>query len=115
MRETRPSGSVEGVMSNRDPYSDSKFAAPKIGATEQQETTLISRKTQRHGATYTQQLLPAKAAIGMPALARPPGCLVVVNSPPHVGRLHILESLHCGRITRVRWSVYHNQAGRGAS
>src|SRR5260370_33388251 len=23
MRETRPSGSVEGVMSNRDPYSDS--------------------------------------------------------------------------------------------
>jgi hypothetical protein len=22
MRETRPSGSVEGVMSNRDPYSD---------------------------------------------------------------------------------------------
>jgi hypothetical protein len=23
MREFRPSGSVEGVMSNRDPYSDS--------------------------------------------------------------------------------------------
>jgi hypothetical protein len=26
MRETRPSGSVEGVMSNRDPYSDSTRA-----------------------------------------------------------------------------------------
>jgi len=24
MRETRSSGSVEGVMSNRDPYSDSQ-------------------------------------------------------------------------------------------
>jgi hypothetical protein len=25
MRETRPSGSVEGVTSNRDPYSDSEL------------------------------------------------------------------------------------------
>jgi hypothetical protein len=25
MRETRSSGSVEGVMSNRDPYSDLKY------------------------------------------------------------------------------------------
>jgi hypothetical protein len=29
MRETRSSGSVEGVMSNRDPYSDSGLVPDK--------------------------------------------------------------------------------------
>ena len=34
MRDLRPSGSVEGVMSNRDPYSDFKnsiFPARQVG------------------------------------------------------------------------------------
>jgi hypothetical protein len=31
MREFRPSGSVEGVMSNRDPYSDSTLHFSRIG------------------------------------------------------------------------------------
>jgi hypothetical protein len=30
MRETRPSGSVEGVMSNRDPYSDCRFVIVSV-------------------------------------------------------------------------------------
>jgi hypothetical protein len=30
MRETRSSGSVEGVMSNRDPYSDFIQTKPKV-------------------------------------------------------------------------------------
>ena len=32
MRETRPSGSVEGVMSNRDPYSDLSLLLQGSGA-----------------------------------------------------------------------------------
>jgi hypothetical protein len=38
MRETRSSGSVEGVMSNRDPYSDSRTRVSLFGHSAQLTT-----------------------------------------------------------------------------
>jgi len=50
MRESRSSGSVEGVMSNRDPYSDS----PEPGWSAFAPPTLLGRRSRHcHGINST--------------------------------------------------------------
>src|SRR5580693_4510356 len=44
MRETRPSGSVEGVVSNHDPYSDSAVSGLFLSSLERQR-----EETRRNG------------------------------------------------------------------
>ena len=51
MREIRSSGSVEGVMSNHDPYSDRKRRSDSILASGQRRGILsLHPKSETHGS-----------------------------------------------------------------
>ncbi len=68
MQETRSSGSVEGVMSNRDPYSDSCLselsANPKNGMR-------ILKHVLAFQAALDRCLRPARAGYSLSAFCRP--------------------------------------------
>jgi hypothetical protein len=56
MRETRSSGSAEGVIGNSDPYSDSSEPAvvDKLQSTRSEEPTLLCNQVPVTGKTRTE-------------------------------------------------------------
>jgi hypothetical protein len=86
MRETRPSGSVEGVMSNRDPYSDKRLHGWRMA-----NTVFTSTRSVHLPVSLPPRESDAPSALGCPGKRRPPFCTcghewnrfeLAVSAPP---------------------------------